>query len=403
MTESDFNNNSYSLAPQMEGKNNLINILTALGEEKKTVFSIVVICLIIGLAKSLLMVNIYTARTVIIPPQRNQSSAISALASLGGVASLAGGALGIKNPSEMYVAFMQSETLQNNLIEQLKLRAVYKTETLADTRKVLMANIKITVDKKADLISLEVDDKSPVFAAQLANAFVEELRKLLGNLAVTEAQERRLFLEKLIAKTKESLAIAELASIKSQETSGILSLDTQTASALRVAAELRAQITLREVQLQTMSSYASAQNSGRQKLLAELSALRSQLSKLEQGTDQKQTDNKSANALANLRAFREVKYQEAVLETLIKQYELARVEEAKEGPLLQQLDVARPPEKKSKPQRTLIVIMSAFLGLILGLVVAFSKRGLRIAARDPAFTENIKMMRRAWAIKARRN
>lgn len=379
----------------------LIDIVTAVGEEKWTIFWITFVCTLAGIAMSLRMTDIYTAKTTILPPQQSQSGAANALASLGGLAGLAGGSLGIKSPDEMYVAFLQSATLQNNLIARLKLQDFYKQEKLSDTRKILSGIAKIAVDKKAGIISIEVDDQSPAFAAQLANSYVDELRKFLERLAVTDAQQRRVFFEKLIVKTKDALAVAELKSKNAQETSGIISLEGQAASAIKESAELRAQITLREVQIQAASSYATAQNSDMQRLAAELSGLRTHLDKLEQGSSQTPRMDKSGNALANLRAFREVKYQEAVLETLIKQYELARVEEAKDGPLIQQLDIATVPERKSKPLRSIIVMMEAMGGLILGLIIAFLRRGWRKIAIDPVFSESIKKMRQAWGIKTR--
>ncbi len=376
----------------------LLDMVTAIGEEKWTIFWIAFICTAAGLGISLLMANIYTAKTTFLPPQQNQSGAAAALTSLGGLAGLAGGALGVKSPDEMYVAFLHSETLQNDVIGQLKLQSLYEQKTLSDTRSVLKGKVRISVDKKAGLISIEADDKSPAAAAQLANVYIEKLRKLLERLAVTDAQQRRVFFEKLIAKTKEALSIAELASIKAQETSGIVSLDAQTTSAIKISAELRAQIALREVQIQVMSSYATSQNADIQRLMAELAGLRKQLDKLEQGTNQNQSTGKSSDALANLRAFREVKYQEAVLETLIKQYELARIEEAKEGPLIQQLDIATPPEQKSKPKRSTIVIMAAMLGLVFGLTFTFLRRGLKKAGANPVLATKFKTMRKAWGI-----
>jgi uncharacterized protein involved in exopolysaccharide biosynthesis len=385
--------------PQTEESINLIDTLTVIGEEKWTIFWVTFVCTLVGLIISLAKPNIYTAKTTFLPPQQHQSGAASALASLGGLATLAGGALNVKTPDEMYVAFLRSETIENNLIGQFKLQALYKQKTLEGTRKILKASVKISTDKKAGIISVEADDKSPKFAAELANAYVDQLRKLLDHLAVTDAQQRRMFFEKLIAKTKDALATAELTSKKAQETSGIVSLDAQTASAIKVSAELRAQIALREVQIRAMSSYASPENSDMQRVIAELASLRNQLEKLEQGTKQSQNDDKDAAALANLRAFREVKYQEAVLESLVKQYELARVEEAKEGPLLQQLDIATPPEQKSKPFRSLIVMVSALIGLILGSLAVFIRRTLKRANMDPIMAESLKSMRQAWSIK----
>lgn len=399
MTSQEFKEQIQQPFNQSEEGISLIDIVIAIGEEKWIIFWATFVCALLGLGISLSMTNIYTAKTTVLPPQQNQSGAANALASLGGLAGLAGGALGIKSPDEMYVALLQSATLQNNLIARHNLQALYKQETLGDTRKVLGGLVKISIDKKAGIITIEVDDKSPAFAAQLANSYVDELRKIMEHLAVTDAQQRRVFFEKLIIKTKDDLAAAELKSKNAQETSGIISLEGQALSAIKASAELRAQIALREVQIKAASSYATAQNSDMQRLAAELAGLRAQLDKLEQGSKQAPSDDKSEKALANLRAFRDVKYQEAVLETLIKQYELARVEEAKEGPLLQQIDVATPPERKSKPSRALITILSGFGGGIFGLLVAFMRRGLRDAGSDPVIAASLRTMRQAWSIR----
>ncbi|HEY8101582.1 MAG TPA: GNVR domain-containing protein [Burkholderiaceae bacterium] len=399
MTIPEFSERIQSTSLQNEDGVSLIDVITAIGEEKRTIFGFAIFFTLIGLIVSLSLPNVFTAKTTFLPPQQNQSGAASALASLGGLAGLAGGSLGIKSPDELYVAFLQSDTLQNNLIQQFKLQSLYEKKTLGDTRKVLKANVKTIADKKSGIVSIEVDDSSPILAAQIANAYVEELRKLLDRLAVTDAQQRRVFFEKLIAKTKDALALAELESKKAQETSGVVSLDAQTAAAIKASAELRAQIALREVQIRAMSSYATSQNADVQRLVAELAGLRAELEKLEHGTGQDKGSDKSVGALANLRAFREVKYQEAVLDTLVKQYELARVEEAKEGPLIQQVDVAVPPEKKSKPNRSIIVIMAMFGGLMIGLIVAFMRRRLKMAITDPALAENIRIMFEAWGLR----
>jgi tyrosine-protein kinase Etk/Wzc len=382
---------------------NLVAIIVAIGEEKWMIFGIAFICALVGLGYSLTMTNIYTAKTTILPPQQNQSSAAGALATLGGLAGLAGGSLGIKSPDEMYVAFLQSVTLRNHLIERHNLQTLYGKKNLTDTREALNGSVKISTDKKAGIISIEVSDKSPVFAAQLANSYVDELRKLLERLSLTDAQQRRFFFEKLIIKTKDALAVAELKFKNAQETSGIISLEGQATSAIKASAELRAQIALREVQIQAASSYATPQNADMQRLAAELAGLRAQLDKLEKGSSHNSGSEESSRALANLRAFREVKYQEAILETLIKQYELARVDEAKEGPLIQQIDIATPPEYKSRPKRSDITISAAVGGFLFGLMFLFARRTRTKLVADPILNAKFRLVWNAWRLKVRRN
>lgn len=370
----------------------LIDLAIALGEEKKTLFLVPLITTTLGLAVSLLMTPIFTAKTVMMPPQQQQSGAASALASLGGLAGLAGAAVGVKSPDEMYVALMQSEGLQNAVIKRLNLQERYEAKTLTDTRTALKSSVRISSDKKAGLISIEADDKDPAFAAQLANVQVDELRNLLGRLAVTDAQQRRMFYEQQIKKVQEELAVAEQSFRQAKEKYGMQVTAVLAESGVRASAELRGQIAAREVLLQAMSRFATAQNPDMQRISSELSAMRGQLGKLEQGGGGDVPAN--THQQLSVMSYRDVKVQEAMLEVLIRQYELARVDESKEGPLLQQVDVATAPERKSKPKRAIIVFSSALMGLVLGLLIAFVGRALRKAVQSSG--PQYLLLKQAW-------
>ena len=167
-----------------EDEISLLDLATALGEEKATLFAIPFITTLVAVVVSLMMTPIFTAKTVVMPPQQQQSGAAAALASLGGLAGLAGAAGAIKSPDEMYVAFLGSEGMQNRIIADLKLQERYEAKTLSDTRKALKEQMRISSDKKSGLLSIEADDKDPAFAAELANRHVVELRAMLGRLAV---------------------------------------------------------------------------------------------------------------------------------------------------------------------------------------------------------------------------
>jgi tyrosine-protein kinase Etk/Wzc len=371
-----------------------IDIAIALGEEKKTLFSVPAITTTLALVVSLLMTPIFTAKTVMMPPQQQQSGAASALASLGGLAGLAGAAAGIKSPDEMYVAFMQSEGLQNAVIKRLNLQERYDEKTLTDTRKELKEKVRISPDKKSGLITIEADDKDPAFAAQLANIHVEELRNLLGRLAVTDAQQRRMFYEQQIKKAQEELAAAEQSFKQAKEKSGMQVTAVLAESGVRASAELRGQIAAREVQLQAMSRFATAQNPDMQRISSELSAMRGQLARLEQGGGGDAQG--SPNQQQAVKSYRDVKVQEAMLEVLVKQYELARVDEAKEGPLLQQVDVATAPERKSKPKRLIVILISAVAGLLLALLIAFARLSWRKTIESDNRSLQILRLKQVW-------
>jgi len=381
-----------------EDEISLLDLAIALGEEKKTLFTIPAITTTLAIVVSLLMTPIFTAKTVMMPPQQQQSGAASALASLGALAGLAGGAAGIKSPDEMYIAFMQSESLQKAVIQKLNLQERYEKKTIFETREHLKGVVKIASDKKAGLITIEADDKDPEFAAKLANAHVEELRNLMGRLAVTDAQQRRVFYEQAITKTQNELAEAEANFRAAKEKSGMQVTAVIAETSVRAGAEMRAQIAAKEVQLAAMGSFATSQNPDVQRLGGELAALRSQLKKLEQGSGAEEKSS-PLQQLA-VKSYRDIKAREAMMGVLVAQYESARVDEAKEGPLIQQVDVALPPERKSKPKRAIIVLVAAFAGLFLGVLVAFVRRAMRKASENPETSGQMAKLKAVWRLKS---
>ena len=381
-----------------EDEISLLDLATALGEEKATLFAIPFITTLVAVVVSLLLTPMFTAKTVVMPPQQQQSGAAAALASLGGLAGLAGAAGGIKSPDEMYVALLGSNNLQNRLIADLKLQERYEAKTLTDARAALKAQVRFSADKKSGLLNIEADDKDPAFAAELANRHVVELRTMLGRLAVTEAQQRRVFYEQQIQQTQDKLAVAEVAFRAAKEKSGMQVTTVLAESGVRASADLRGQIAAREVQLQAISRFATAQNPDTQRIASELAALRSQLNKTEQGSGESKVAASPLHQEA-VKSYRDVKVQEAMLEVLIRQYELARVDESKEGPLIQQVDVAMAPERKSKPKRAQIVLVAAFAGLFLGVLVAFVRRALKKAQSDPASAGQGLALKKAWSLR----
>lgn len=381
------------LPPDEDDEISLVELATALGEEKKTLLGFAGAGSVLGLAVALLMTPVFTAKTVLLPPQQQASAASAMLSQLGGLASLAGGAAGIKSPDEQYVSFLKSTRLQNTLIAQFKLKDRYETETLEDTRKALSQLVQVASDKKTGLITISVDDEDPRFAATLANAHVPALRDMMASLALSEAQQRRLFFEKQLELTQAALSTAETGFREEQQRGGIVVANALAETSVKTGAALRAQIAQKEVQLQSLRSYATDENPDVQRVSAELGALRGQLKQLEQGA------GSPANATAGQKAvqrFRDVKVLEAKLEVLIKQYEMARLDEAREGPLLQVVDPATPPERKSKPKRALILVL-ATLGLgFLGVLFVFVRRALAASGKRPEQVAALEGLRRAW-------
>jgi len=391
MVDSSSNKNNQSEFE--EDEISLIDLLITLGHEKKFILSLTSFVTFIAVVISLTMAPVYTAKTVIMPPQQQQSSAASALASLGALAGLAGGGAGVKSADEMYVAFMGSDRFLNNLIERFHLQERYQTKTLVDTRTLLKSKAKVMPDKKSGLISIEFDDEDPLFASEVANAHVQELGRMLDRLAVTDAQQRRVFFEGQIKKVQENLSSAEINFRQAKEKSGLQVTTVLAEMGVRASAQLRGQIAAKEVQLQSLSRFATPQNPEIQRIASELSAERFQLQKLEQGSGEAVGTTLQLEAV---KAYRDMKVQEAMLEVLIKQFELARVDEAKEGPLIQVVDMALPPERKSKPKRALIVLVSALVGLFLSLLLAFFKVSLKNMTQTPGGQIQMELLKAAW-------
>jgi uncharacterized protein involved in exopolysaccharide biosynthesis len=311
----------------------------------------------LGGAGSFLITPQFTSTTTFLPPQQQQGGAASALASLGALAALAGAGNSMKSPADQFVSLMQSVTATDRIIDRFHLLKVYDDKYRHQARKDLGRHTTMTLGKKDGLISVAVEDEDPQRAAAIANQYVEELRTLTSTLAVSEAQQRRVFFEKQMLDTKAKMVAAQVVLQKSGISAGALKADPRTAA--EQYARLRAQETAADIKLQTLrSSLAdSAPEVQRQETL--LDALRSQISQIELASTPQDAD---ADYIGKYRDF---KYQETLFELLAKQYELARVDEAREGALIQVVDPALPAESKSSPKRTLMAIGSAFLGALI--------------------------------------
>jgi uncharacterized protein involved in exopolysaccharide biosynthesis len=347
---------------------------------------------IVALGVSFLITPIFTAKTQFLPPQQQQSAAAAALQSLGALGGLAGAATGIKNPNDQYVSILKSRVLSDQMIERFNLMQRYEAEYLDDARKSLEGVVRIQAGKD-NLISIEVEDHDPAFAAEMANAYVEEFRLLLGRLALTEAQQRRLFFERQLEQTRLNLTQAE----EALRGSGVSSASLKNAPevAIGAVAQLQAQIAAQEVKLGSMRGYLAETAPDFRQAQNELAALRQQLTKLERAsTDQRQ------DADGYVARYRTFKYHETLFELFAKQYELARADEAREGNVIQVVDVAVPPNRKSKPKKALIAVLATLaMGFVL-LLWVFVRQALRNAATQPDTADKLQALkaglRKAW-------
>lgn len=333
--------------------------------------------MLVGLAAlgaSFLIKPTFTARTVFLPPQQQQSAAASVISQLGALSGLAGAATGIKSPIEQYVTLMQSVTVADRMIDRFQLMSVYEEDYRVEARKELARNVRILPGRKDGLISVEVEDESPTRAASMANQYVEELRRLTRLLALTEAQQRRAFFEEQLKQTRDQLARAQMDLQTSGFTAGALKAEPR--STAEAYAKLRAEVTAAEVKLQTLRRSLSEATPEVQQQLTLVTALRGQLVKLEGSNDE-------ASGPGYVGKYREFKYQETLFELFSRQYELARLDESREGSLIQVVDAASPPEKKTRPKRALWASIAAAIAFLaaLGLIVA---RGVYLGAPTAA-------------------
>ncbi|WP_372526273.1 Wzz/FepE/Etk N-terminal domain-containing protein [Piscinibacter sp.] len=382
----------------------LIDLLTWLGEGKRVIAATTVAAALLSLAIAFLQTPIFTARTTLLPPgSQQQSSSAAALAALGSLGGLAGG-LGAKTPDELYVALLKSDSVARALDERFDLKKRYNLKTFEALRKGLPKYVRVSSEKKTGVISVEVDDEDPKFAADLANAHASELTKVLGRLAVSEAQARRVFFEQQLKDTKEHLIKAEQDLRAVQEKSGVIVLDKQAEALIGGAAQLRALIAEREVQLKVLRTAATEQNPDVMRLASELHALRGELARMEssQGGNAGSAVDMPVGripeaAIDYVRARRELKLQETLLESMIRQYEVAKLDEAKEGPVLQQVDRALPPDYKSKPSRGLIALVGTLLALLGSSFWVVWRRYAALArAGDPERAAAWQSLASAW-------
>ena len=385
MTEQELNNPT-------TGDEDEISLLDLLQTVVDNLRLLVLGPLLVGLAAlgiSFAIPPTFTASTQFLPPQQQQSAAAAMLQSLGALGGLAGAATGIKNPNDQFVSFMQSRTLQDALIERFKLQDRYEEKFLEDTRRELTKNARISSGKDG-LIRVEVDDKDPVFAAELANAYVQELTLLLGRLAVTEAQQRRMFFEKQLNSAKDKLTQAEQALRASGVNASALKANPQAAVA--GLAQLQAAITAQEIKVASMRGYLTESAPDFRQALTELGALRAQLGKAE--TAQAPAQQGDSDYVAKYRDF---KYHETLFELFSKQYELARVDESREGAVIQIVDVAQAPEKKSKPKKATIAVLATLGTGFALLLFVFVRQSLRNAGQDAESAAKLQNLSQAWA------
>jgi tyrosine-protein kinase Etk/Wzc len=378
--------------------------LAVIVAQRRRVLAITVIATMIVTAIVVRLIPVsYTGTAVILAPQPSTGAAalLTQLGSLGSLGSELMENGGIKTPEETLLGILSSRSIADEMIARFDLQRLYGKRFMVDTRKALARHTQIEATK-GYLIRINVDDESALRAARMANGYVDVLYGLNQRLALSQASQRRVFLEQQVNAERDALSRAELALKQLQESTGVIQLPAQAELSLRTIAQLRGEIVSRELQLQQLKSIATDQNDKVVEMESGIAALNAQLSKAEKGAGDSQTSDfflaagrVPAAGLQYLRTTRDLRYHEALFEALAKQYEMARIDEAKAPPLLQVVDRAVPLDRRTWPPRTILVLLSGLFAGILVVVWALTDEAWAKNRTAPETAEQLLRLRSA--------
>ncbi|MBS1813498.1 MAG: lipopolysaccharide biosynthesis protein [Acidobacteria bacterium] len=347
----------------------LAEVLRLLIKRRKIILRAAVAGLLVAAVIAFVMKPFYRATALLIPPTASAGSNMAALASQLGALGIS--APSIKSPGDLYVGVMKSHSVLSSIVDRYHLKDVYKTKKESAAERTLLDNTDFVVGQKDSIITLSVTDHDPARARDLANAYLDELRKANGRLALTSASQRRLFFEEQLEKEKNALENAEVELKKVQEASGLVVPAGQMNAEVMASTQLRAEIASRQVELAALRQSATAENPEVVRLQAAIASLQGQLAAMQNGNTSAPGHVPFSRVpqaeIEYLRKEREVKYHESLMQMLAKQYESAHLEEAQEEPLLQILDRASLPDTKAGPHRTYIMLFGLVLGAIAGM------------------------------------
>ena len=382
---------------EKEEKINIFNYLLVLTKYRTFIFlNVVAVCLIVAIA-SLFLPSWYTAEVTILPPERESLSLSSSILS-----SLSGGGIGgglalplMATPSDVIAAILKSRAVAEPVVTRENLIKVYKVNSMEKALKVLYSHVKVTVGSEG-IITLRFEDKDKSRAARVDNLLVEELDQVNQRTNISKAKSARIFIEERLAQTQKDLVQAEESLRKFKEENKTISLDEQMKAAIGAAAELKAELTKAEIDLNVLSKSLDSSHPEIRRLKTRINELRNQLSVMEFGKSEKQKQAGEKGllempfsevpslSLELARLVREVRIQESVFEILTEQYEQYKIQETRDTPTIQILDKAVPPEKRSRPRRAFLVGIAGAVSLFSGIFLVFFLEYLeRVRYRNP--------------------
>jgi capsule polysaccharide export protein KpsE/RkpR len=387
-------------------RESILEKMRLLWAQRRFIWHCVLAGLLVATLIAFLIPSEYESTARLMPPDSQQGGGLALMAMLGGgqnggsggLGALAGDLLGAKTTGAVFVAVMRSRTAEDRIIQRFDLKKVYWTRLEESARKRLEQNTAISEDRKSGVITVTTSDHDAKRAAAITGAYIEELDTLIAQLNTSAAHRERVFLEERLDKIKVDLESAEKDFSQFASKNATIDISAQGRAMLEGAASLQGQLIGAESQLEGLRQIYSDNNIRVRSTQARIAELRSQLQKMggtSGGTAPASDQSATDNAYPTLRQlpilgvpyadkFRQLKVEEAVYETLTKQFELAKVQEAKEIPSVKVLDQPEVPERKSFPPRTLIIIAGTACSVLLGAAWVFgTARWRQIDPQDP--------------------
>ncbi len=373
-----------SVVEEEEDSIDLIALIHTVRRGKPLIFMAMSGCFLVATVVAFVLPLRYTSTVSFVPPSLNSGSAAASVLAgqlaVFGAGDLLGGA---KNPGDLYAGILRSRSIASELIKRFDLMSVYRVKKESQAEAVLGSSTDVVVDLKSSIVTVGVTAKSRELAQQLANAYMDALRETNGRLALSQSSQRRLFFGQQLAKEKDDLEDAEVELKRTEEQSGLIAPSGQTAVQIETVAQTQAQIALRQVQLAALRDSATEQNPEVIRLRSEIGDLQGQLSRLQNGSGRGSmaaipTSKVPELQLEYVRKEREIKYHEALFDMLSRQYESARLDEARDAPVLQVLDPASYPDTKSGPKRLYIMLGGLIFGFIGGCICVLLREPIRV-------------------------
>ncbi len=379
--------------PEFDDEINLLELLQVLIKRRMMIMKVTVVAAVLAVIYSLTLTNIYTASAKLLPPQKDGGGGAAAL--LGQLGGLGGMMAGLGGSADLYMGILQSRSVADAVIKRLDLATELEEDNPDILRNRLRGIVTFSSGKTDGIITVSADHKEPEKAALFANTFVDELQKRSLELNLSKASTERDFLEKRLELVKQDLKKSEDELKEFQIKNKTIKADSQAAASIEAVARMKAEIVTKEVQLAALRHSMTDEAPEVKSLLAGISGLRRQMASMSGAGDANGVIPGVGSApgigVEYVRLLREFKLQEAMFEQITKQYELAKLNEARDSSSLQVLDEAVVPELKSKPKRSLIVIVATLAAFMLAIFAAFVQEFLsKLPPEDAVIVNEIK-------------